>query len=77
MSHDSPVMFPTTSMTFLAHLGIGLGLGIGYGSGFDWTSSSIPRTNSTWSSTFDSKYETLMETLSYAKVLGRMNLPSL
>ena len=60
-------MFSATSITFSAHLGIGLGVETGSRSRYD----------STWSSASDSEYETLTKILSYAKGLGRMNLPSL
>ena len=70
-------MLPTSATTFWAHLGLELGAGTQSGSKFDWTSSSIPKTYSTWFFSSDYEYETLIETLSYAKGLGRMNLPSL
>ena len=70
-------MFLVASIIFWAHLGLGLGVGTRSGSGFDWTSYSIPITDSTWSSASYYESETLMETLSYAKGLGRMVLASL
>ena len=77
MSNDSPIMFLAASITFWAHLGLVLGVGTGSSSGSYWTSYSIPKIDSTWSSASDYESEALMETLSYAKGLDIINLPSL
>ena len=77
MLDDSPDMFLAASITFCDHLGLGLGVGTVFGSGSLWNSSSISSTDSIGSSTSDSEFETLMETLSYAKGLGKIVLPSL